>query len=323
MRDEWAEAFAAGARTYWTTKKTESVTSGKRMEILPGEAPVLLRALGLLHRDTSMPPSQVRKYRQINHMVTLMRPPLLELISRYPRLHILDAGCGRSYLTTLLAWCFKHTFKHSVQILGVDRNSALIKECRRRTRLTLLDDVLRYVDADLNTFSINESWDNTFDTSGGPAPLHAIISLHACDTATDNAIAIGLRNQVELIAVAPCCQAELNRKWAALSKEGAAGAFGPIWSAPHLRQRTAATITDTFRTLLLKGAGYNTATMEFVSASHSAKNTLIRAIKRRDLDPDALRQYVALKNATGGAGITLEDNLPSHVQACLKELQSP
>ena len=80
--------------------------------------------------------------------------------------------------------------------------------------------------------------------------MHGVIALHACDTATCDAIALGVALGAELIAVAPCCQAELARAWSALDERGEAGAFAPIWGAPHLRRETAAHVTDAMRTLL-------------------------------------------------------------------------
>jgi SAM-dependent methyltransferase len=251
-----------------------------------------------------MPPREVRKYLQLNHMLWLLGPPLRELMERFETLTFVDAGCGRSYLTTALAWCFEHVWAHPVRVLGVDRNARLIEECRRRTEMTGLEDVLRYAAADLEEVSLGEAWAEAF--GGELGALHALISLHACDTATDDAIGLAIEHRAELIAVAPCCQAELARGWAALSDEQVDGAFGPVWDTPQLRRSAAATMTDTFRTLLLTAAGYETRAVEFVASEHTPKNTLIRAIRRSDGDDDARLEYRELREATGGVGIKLE-----------------
>ena len=143
----------------------------------------------------------------------------------------------------------------------------------------------------------------------GERAVHGVIALHACDTATCDALALGVALDAELIAVAPCCQAELARAWAELDERGDAGAFAPIWGAPHLRRETAADITDAMRTLLVRAAGYEVQAMEFVPAEHTRKNTLIRAIKRSADDPGARAAYEALRAATGGAGIALAERL--------------
>ncbi len=315
MRDQWREAFADKARAYWTEQRTRELTGGKDLLVTPDEAPVLLRALGLLHRDASMPPKQVSKFLQLNHMLWLMGPPLRELMERFDTLHIVDAGCGRSYLTTVLAWCFEHVWDQPVRVLGVDRNAKLIEECRRRTEMCGLGHVLRYEACALDEFDAPAAWARAFDAG---QHTHAVIALHACDTATDDAIALGVASQAELIAVAPCCQAELARGWQRLADRGDDGAFSPLWHTPQLRRTGAATLTDTFRTLLLRGCGYDTRAVEFVPSEHTPKNTLIRAIRRQGVDAEALAEYTALRQATGGVGIKLEHMLPAPVAAHLR-----
>ncbi len=294
MRERWATELEAAARAHWTEERTRLLTGGKRLAVLPAEAPALLRALGLLRRDATMPPAQVRKFLQINHVVRVLEPALAELRARHPVVRILDAGCGRSYLTLLIAWCARERWHHRVEVLGVDRNPDVIAECRRRTALAELDDVVRFEAASLDEL--------------GAADTHAIVALHACDTATCDAIALGVARAAELIAVAPCCQAELARAWAALAGEPAAGGFVPIWRTPHLRREIAAHVTDAMLALLLRAAGYRVSAIEFIAAEHTRKNTLLRAV-RREPDPAARAEYDALVAATGGRGLALAARL--------------
>jgi hypothetical protein len=126
MSERWAEEFELRARAVWTDEAVHRVTEGKDLPILPSNAPTLLRALGLLHRDASMPPPQVRKFLQLNHMIRLLRPPLLELSERGEPLRLVDAGCGLSYLTLSLAWCFRHVFRHPATLVGIDRDEARV-----------------------------------------------------------------------------------------------------------------------------------------------------------------------------------------------------
>ena len=308
-RDRWAIEFAARARAYWTEARTAELARGKALVLPPAEAAVLLRALGLLRQDASMPPPQVRKYFQINHMVALLGPGLRALRARYPRIRLLDAGCGRSYLTLLIAWCARHVWSHPLEVLGVDRNPAVIEEGRRRAQLAQLDDVVRFEAGALDALDARAAWTRAFGDDAEDRAVHGVIALHACDTATCDALALGVALGAELLAVAPCCQAELARAWAALDERGEAGAFAPIWGAPHLRRETAADITDAMRMLLVRGAGYEVLAMEFVPAEHTRKNTLIRAIRRSDGDAGARAAYEALRVATGGAGISLAARL--------------
>jgi SAM-dependent methyltransferase len=293
-RETWAREFTALARAHWTLARTEALADGKQLAILPAEAPLLLRALGLLHRDATMPPREVRKFLQVNHVVRLLRPTLDELHRKHGAVRILDAGCGRSYLTLLLAHCAR-TRGDSLEVLGVDRDAAVIAECQRRTEVADLADLVRFVASPLDALA-----DDT--------PVHAVFALHACDTATCDAIALGVARGADLVAVAPCCQAELARAWTELA-ESSTGAFAPIWRAPHLRRETAAHITDAMRALLLRAAGYDVTAMEFIAAEHTKKNTLLRAIRTGVPDPAARAEYDALVAATGGRGLTLAARL--------------
>jgi SAM-dependent methyltransferase len=306
-RARWAAELTARARAHWTAERTEQLARGKALWLPPADAAPLLRALGLLRADASMPPPQVRKYFQINHMVTLMEPALRALRARHAVIRLLDAGCGRSYLTLLLAWCARQA-GHRVQVLGVDRNAAVIDECRRRTQLAELADVVRFEAAPLEALDVAAAWRRAFGDHDAGA-VHGVIALHACDTATCDALALGVALGAELIAVAPCCQAELARAWTALDAGGAAGAFAPIWGAPHLRRATAAHLTDAMRALLLRAAGYAVRALEFVPAEHTPKNTLIRAVKHAAADDSARAAYDALCAATGGVGLALADRL--------------
>ena len=295
MRERWADEIANRARAHWTEARTAELARGKSLILPPADAAPLLRALGLLRADATMPPPQVRKYFQVNHMVALLGPALRELRAKHETIRIVDAGCGRSYLTLVLAWVARHTWGRRLEVTGVDRNPAIIDECRRRAELAGLDDVARF-----EVGAVSAS-----DAHGA----HGVIALHACDTATCDAIALGVGAGAEVIAVAPCCQAELARAWAQLAERGLAGAFAPVWGAPHLRREMAALVTDTMRTLLLRACGYDTLAMEFVPSEHTRKNTLIRAMGRGAAGAEARAEYEALCAATGGAGLALAARL--------------
>lgn len=287
----WADEVAAEARAYWTPERTAALAGGKRLLLPPAEAAPLLRAIGLLHRGAAMPPRQVRKYFQVQHMVALLGPALRTLRGGAAPIRVVDAACGRSYLSIVLAWCARHVWGERLEVRGVDRDPDVIAEGRRRAALLGLDDVTSFEAAPLDGV----------DAAGADA----VIALHACDTATCDAIALGVAGGARMIAVAPCCQAELARAWAAAP----GGAFAPVHRTPHLRRELAAQLTDTMRTLLLAACGYQVAAIELVPTEHSAKNTLIRAHGRAAPDPAARAEYEALVTATGGAGLALADRL--------------
>ncbi|MCB9631179.1 MAG: SAM-dependent methyltransferase [Sandaracinus sp.] len=312
MRDEWAERFAERARAYWTPARTEDLVRDKTLAVLPAEAPELLRALGLLHRDASMPGAERRKFFQINHMVAMLGPAMRELVATREAsgstepLRLVDAGCGRSYLTLLLAHAIPRLHGVPVQVLGVDRNAEVIDESRRRTNAALLGDHVKHHVSRLDAIDVRRAFRDAFALAEEPH-VDAVVALHACDTATDDAIVLGVGLDATLLALAPCCQAELARKWRDVP--ASSDAFAPIRRTPHLRREVGSLVTDTMRQLLIRAAGYECWALELVPTEHSPKNLMLRAMNRHAPDDAARAEYEALRTATGGVGIGLEERL--------------
>lgn len=309
-RTRWREEIRQRAQAHWTPEVYRGLFGEKHLILPPVEAAVLLRTLGLLNSDASMSPESVRKYRQINHMVALLEPLFLSLCQRHETVRVLDAGCGSSFLTMLLAWCFRHRWSQDAEILGVDRNVKIIERCRERAEMAELKSLLAYEASALDELDLDASWSRRFPASDGHREVHAVVALHACDTATDDALALGMRVGAELIAAAPCCQAELAQAWTQLAEEGRCGAFAPIWASPHLRREVGATMTDTLRTLLLRGCGYEVTAMQFVPTAHTPKHTLLRAVRRTEVGEGSFEPYLELRQAIGGVDIHLASLLP-------------
>lgn len=311
MRDEWAEHFAERARTYWTAERTAELVRDKSLAVLPGEAPELLRALGILHRDASMPPAERRKFFQINHMVAMLGPSIRELVSidrGGAPIRIVDAACGRSYLTLLLAHAIPRHHGVAVQVLGVDRNADVIEESQRRTRAAAMSTTVKHHASHLNALDVRAAFRDAFETEPDPR-IDVMVALHACDTATDDAIVLGAGLDATLLALAPCCQAELARRWSERIDDAGTDAFAPIRRTPHLRREVASLMTDTMRQLLLRSVGYECWALELVPTEHTPKNLMLRAMNRHAPDTKAREEYEALKLATGGAGIGLAERL--------------
>lgn len=306
----WAADVTEVARGYWTEARLTQLARGKTILLPPVEAAPLLRALGILRADGSIPPDRMRKYLQINHMVASLGPSLSELRAAHPTVRLVDAGCGKSYLSLLIAWVFRNTHAHPIEVLGVDRNEALIEGVKDIAERAGLSDVVRHEAASLASLDVEAAWKRAF---GREAAIDGVIGLHACDTATDDAITLGVQLQSSLIAVVPCCQAELSRAWAGLGLEETS-AFSTIHRAPHLRRELGASLTDAMRTVLLRRAGYQVWPIEFVPSEHTPKNTLIRAMRREGGDPtqspgEARAAYEALRDASGGVGIGLAERI--------------
>jgi predicted RNA methylase len=226
-----------------------------------------------------------------------------------PRLAIVDAGCGRSYLSLLVAWWARGALGAEARVLGIDRSSKALASCARRAAAAGLGEVMRFVPGELSSVAVDDVWAEAF---GAPRtePLDALLALHACDTATCDAIVLGVRHEAALIAVAPCCQAELARAWAALDARAPGHGLRAVHAHPHLRREVGAHVTDALRAALLGAAGYRATPMELVGSEHTPKNTLVRAV----LDPSVDRtvawsDHDALVRATGGARLALADRI--------------
>lgn len=309
MRERWAAEIESRARAHWTEARTRGLLGNKELILPPVDHGPLLRCMGLLKADTSMSPESVRKYMQISHMLTLIEPQLRDLAEAHPVVRVLDLACGNSYLTLTVATSFRKRIRHAAQILGVDRNERLIEACRERAWRLGLDDILRFESSMIDRIDVEAAWRRAFDDPPGSPAAHLLVALHACDTATDDAIALGLALGVPSMAVVPCCQGELAKKWS--EKEPVPGcAMSPIWQWPHMRREVAATMTDVLRSLLLRGCGYDVAPIEFVPSAHTPKNTMIRAVRRSDGQDASFDAYRAMKEALGGVTLRLEQVLP-------------
>ena len=200
------------------------------------------------------------KYRQVQHYVELVRP--LPIWGR-ERIRVVDAGCGKAYMSLALV-AYGREVGTRVELVGLDANPAVIETVRG------IADRLGYDEARFQATTIADYTDD--------APVDLLVSLHACDTASDEAIAAGVRLGAEAIVVAPCCHRELAQQIAARERGSGRDA---ILRHGLLLARQADLLTDALRAAALEGRGYRVDVIEFVSAEHTAKNVMIRAVRAR------------------------------------------
>jgi SAM-dependent methyltransferase len=194
------------------------------------------------------------KRRQVQHYVELLRPlPLWEK----EHIHVVDAGCGKAYMSLALVAYGRETGTR-VELTGLDANPRVIETVRA------IADGLGYNEASFEATTIA-------DYQRGE-PIDLLVSLHACDTATDEAIAAGVRLDAAAIVVAPCCHHELAAQLASRGKDA-------LLRHGLLLGRQADLVTDALRAAALETLGYRVDVIEFVSAEHTAKNVMLRAVR--------------------------------------------
>ncbi len=315
MPDEWRvkihspSDLAGRARLHWTSDRLQRLMAGKRLPLHPVTHAAFLHVTGLMSDDASVTSGQVKKYLQINHMISLIAPPFRALAKAMPgrTLTLLDAGCGNSYLSLAFAFLAREAnagrlpqiadwkdTAFDLQVIGVDSNAEVIRQSRERAEALGLGEVMSFQAVPLSAAVL-------------PDRLHAVMALHACDTATDEALALGLRRQADLLAVAPCCQAELAQHFKALAaRSGGSHPLEVILHSPNLRRDTAATFTDALRLALVRALGYEATATEFIPSAHTPKNRLLLAERRGRYNKAGLTSFLALKTASGEATLALE-----------------
>jgi SAM-dependent methyltransferase len=216
------------------------------------------------------------KERQVQHYVELLRP--LELWQR-ERIRVVDAGCGKAYMSLALV-AYARELGTRVELVGVDANPTVI-ETVREIAAGLGYDEARFEVSTIAAFESDE-------------PIDLLVSLHACDTATDEAIAAGVRLDADAVVVAPCCHHEL-------AAQLARGPNDALLRHGLLLGRQADLVTDALRAAALEMLGYRVEVMEFVSVEHTAKNVMLRA--ERAPSPQRARraaaEYVELRDRFG------------------------
>jgi SAM-dependent methyltransferase len=257
--------------------------------------------------DSSVSSGQVRKYLQINHMISLIAPPFRALAKAMPgrALTLLDAGCGNSYLSLAFAFLAREASSgrasqikdwqdtaFDLHVIGVDTNAAVIDQSTSRAAALGLAEVMSFQCCPLQDAAL-------------PERLHAVMALHACDTATDDALALGIHKQADLLAVAPCCQAELAQFFKTLGADVNHG-LGVILRSPNLRRDAASTITDALRLALVRALGYEATATEFIPSAHTPKNRLILAERRGRYNKAGLAEFQTLRATVGSPTLALE-----------------
>ena len=237
------------------------------------DSATLLRVIGLADGDGKIRASMRGKYDQVNEFLKVVEDVLKSDERRMTseEFTVVDCGCGKAYLTLALYFFLTQTLKFpKVRVIGVDRREDVIAAATKMAQQLDVAEHVQFVAAELSAFDIRQA---TADLTASRVDM--TISLHAYDTATDEALAKGVEWKSRYIVSAPCCQHELQKT---LGQTGAdTSAFAGVLRHGILRERLCDILTDSFRAMILRILGFKTQVVEFVSPDATARNILLRA----------------------------------------------
>lgn len=230
----------------------------KKKYILDPQVKVpFLEDLGVQTSEGKIVHSRYDKFRQINRFLEFVED-ILPALPKDREVVILDFGCGKSYLTFAMYYYLHELKGYDIRIIGLDLKEDVIRHCNElRTRYGY--EKLDFLTGDIADYD-------------GVDQVDMVVTLHACDTATDFALDKAIRWNAKVILSVPCCQHELNRQ---ISNE----ILAPAFKYGLIQERMAALFTDAIRGNLLEEAGYQVQLLEFIDMEHTPKNILIRAVK--------------------------------------------
>ena len=237
-------------------------------EIKPGQSIELLKELHILTRDGKMNQDSRRKLKQVYHLYQFIEPLLKEIQQDHPDIQLVDHGAGKSYLGFLLYDLFFKSLNNASHIYGIETRDELVQKSQ------VLAQKLNFSGMTFLNLSVAAS----IESDLLPPKIDVVTALHACNTATDDAIHFGLKKHAAFIVLAPCCQAEvasvLNKnKGKALAKNG----LTELWRHPLHTREFGSQVTNVLRCLQLEAHGYQVSVTELVGWEHSMKNELIIA----------------------------------------------
>jgi len=259
--------------------------SGKavRRELLPNQSVELLKLLHLVTRDGQLNADARRKLKQVNHLVGLLTPALDDVFARFEQPVVIDVGSGNAYLGFILYELFFKD-REAGELWSVESRPELTEKAAERA----------------GAMGYGRMRFATGHIAGAEYPerVHLLTALHACDTATDDAIVVAVKHKADHVALVPCCQAEV-----AQQLKGARAQVQPaveaLFSHAWHRREFGSHLTNVVRALLLESFGYQVTVTELAGWEHSLKNELILARKVHRESREAKAKLDALLAATG------------------------
>ncbi|MBQ5537617.1 MAG: SAM-dependent methyltransferase, partial [Treponema sp.] len=246
--------------------------------------------LGVMTAEGKVIAAKYDKFRQINRFLEIVDDILPDVMESRARdgdsspLRVVDFGSGKSYLTFAVHYFLREIKGIDCEVFGLDLKKDVIEYCSRMA-------------AELNLPGLSFSVGDISTYSGSRSP-DIVVTLHACDTATDFALDYAVKRGVRAILSVPCCQHEVNAQLSKLS-DGCSSPFEPLLRFGLIKERFAALATDAIRAELLERAGYRVQAMEFIDAENTPKNLLLRAVRTGRIPSDGKTGASSLMAALG------------------------
>lgn len=234
----------------------------KQYILMDGTKVDFLIGLGVQTPDGQVTKAKYDKFRQINRYLEFIED-VLDALPTDRTIRIIDFGCGKSYLTFAMYYYLHEIQKRDIAVTGLDLKEDVIKHCNELAK-KLNYDKLQFERGDISTYE-------------GTDAVDMVVSLHACDKATDYALEKAVKWGAKVILAVPCCQHELNGQMKC-------DELKPVLKYGLIKERMAALVTDALRANLLEQQGYDTQILEFIDMEHTPKNLLIRAVKREKMN---------------------------------------
>ncbi len=256
-------------------------TKEKKYLLQEGIPVPFLIHLGVMTENGKIIASKYDKFRQINRFLEFIDDIMPKDFDGTKSYRVLDFGCGKSYLTFALYHYLTKIRKIKADITGLDIKEDVITNCSELAKRWNYDGL---------KFETGRIENYEKDTQ---KELDFVVTLHACDTATDYALDYAIKNNAKAILSVPCCQHEVN---SALSKHAPNPAFDALLKYGLIKERFSTLVTDVMRAEILESRGYNVQLLEFIDIEHTPKNVLIRAVKKSQ-SKELSKEYTALCNA--------------------------
>jgi hypothetical protein len=249
-------------------------------DLWPGQSLPLLKALHILTHNGGLNADSRRKLKQVQHLAQLIKPAIDASLKQKDQPVLADLGAGKSYLGLILYDLYFGPAGRG-RVMAVEARAELVAAARKIaaesgfTRMDFVEGKIAQAEA---------------------GPVDIVTALHACDTATDEAILFALKHEAKFIALVPCCQAELAREL-----EGTKNDLDQLWRHPLHRRELGSHLTNVLRGLFLEAHGYKVRVTELTGLEHSLKNEFILAERHQHSNPKARAEFQKLAKQIGAA----------------------